>query len=91
MKKFILNKATGILKFATAIPYNIAEDEILIETIIDPTFIVNKWNDGEWIEVATAEQIAEFNKPMDLSESEVLLNQFNQLLISLGKEPIRLN
>jgi hypothetical protein len=60
----------------------------LIETEIEPKFIVNRWNGNNWEEIATEEEIASFNSQPVINESQELLEEFNQYLISIGKMPL---
>jgi hypothetical protein len=60
----------------------------LIETEIEPKFIVNSWNGTNWEEIATEEEIANFNSQPVINESQELLEEFNQYLISIGKMPL---
>lgn len=62
MKQFIVDKATKILKFGIVIDYEVYSDELLIETDLTPTFVLNLWNGENWQEAATEEEIAEFHK-----------------------------
>lgn len=61
--KYILSKSTDILKFAILVDYTQTDDEVVISTDEKPTFFINKWNGEKWVENATLEQIADFNKP----------------------------
>lgn len=85
--KYLIEKHTKRLHCGIAVENFIFDTEKfdLIETDIEPTFIDNKWNGKKWIDISTPEQIAEFNKPQ---ESENLLDQFNQFLVSIGKSPV---
>lgn len=62
MRKFILEKSTNILQFETFVPYTPTDSEVSILTDKVPRFFINKWNDTDWEEAATPEQIAEFTK-----------------------------
>ncbi len=60
--KYILEKSTDILKFATLVDYTPTDSEVVISTDEKPIFFINKWGGEKWVENATAEEIDEFTK-----------------------------